>query len=85
MSDNEELLLVKYWWKHNDIDNSISTIAAYSQLIHTTQAGTRNAAFPLGPMWADFKAAQNDLNYSETSVKSLKVCTRMNIVQTQVP
>jgi len=31
-------------------------------------------------MWPLLKAAQNNLNESKTRVKSLKVCTRVNVV-----
>jgi len=46
----------------------------------TKQVHTWNATFPLAVMWPLLKAAQNNLNESKTRVKSLKVCTRVNVV-----
>jgi len=54
-------------------------------LTGSRQACTWNDAFPLALMWSRFKAAENDLNQSQTSVESLKVCSRMNVVNAQRP
>jgi len=51
----------------------------------TTVVCTRNAAFPFALMWPSFKRAQNDFNKFKTSIESLKVCTRMNVVDAQLP
>jgi len=56
------------------------------QHLKTTEiASTRNAAFPLALMRTQLKATQNHLNKSETRVKPLKVCSRVDVVDAQTP